>query len=262
MRRPARASISFATAIAAVSMLSASVSFGVYWAAARTPSIAVADGFESLDPAATEPLPETPFPKADLAEAPRTEALSPDASPVRASILEQTPGREASDPFALGGGFVLVDQHGRTRTERDPDGRAQLLFFGYGRCEAMCLMTLPEIGATVDLLAEKGHAVRPVMITIDPEGDTPEALQHSMADIHPEMVGLTGSPEALAAARRAFNVPIDELGRTPDDIPIYSHGLFIYLLDGDGQFLTLMPPILGPTRMAEIVAGYLDRYPG
>lgn len=202
----------------------------------------------------------------------KTESAAPVVDPARPAAAETAPVRAeaasavevrafaAADPFAqaIGGPFRLVDQFGRDRTEADPDGLAQLVFFGFARCEAMCLMTLPDVAATVDLLAEAGHEVRPVMITIDPEGDTPETLRPAMAAFHPEMIGLTGPPDAVAAARRAFQVPAERLGETPDGVPIYAHGLYVYLLDADGGFLTLMPPILGPERMAEIVSGYLD----
>ncbi len=40
--------------------------------------------------------------------------------------------------------------------------------------------------------------------------------------------------------------------------PIYSHGSYIYLMGPDGKFQTLMPPILLPDRMAEIIRGYLQ----
>jgi len=37
-------------------------------------------------------------------------------------------------PFDVGGAYELIDQHGATRTEKDPDGKGQLLFFGYANC--------------------------------------------------------------------------------------------------------------------------------
>ncbi|MBC7156056.1 MAG: SCO family protein, partial [Rhodobacteraceae bacterium] len=42
----------------------------------------------------------------------------------------------------------------------------------------------------------------------------------------------------------------------PEYGPVYAHGSHVYLLDPAGEVLTLLPPILGPARMAEIAAGY------
>ncbi|MHA3915913.1 hypothetical protein [Halovulum sp. GXIMD14793] len=50
---------------------------------------------------------------------------------------------------------------------------------------------------------------------------------------------------------------IEEIFRTPDDKPVYAHGRFIYLTVGQGHVQTLLPPILSPERMAEVIRGYL-----
>ena len=61
----------------------------------------------------------------------------------------------------------------------------------------------------------------------------------------------------MAKARAAFQVERKLVTVMPDYGAIYSHGSYVYLMDAEGGFLTLMPPILGPERMAEIAAGYL-----
>ena len=166
----------------------------------------------------------------------------------------------ANDPFAqaIGGPFELTDQYGQTRTQADPDGRAQLLFFGYANCPDICTAALPLMALMVDTLADQGHAVRPVMITVDPKVDTPDTLDAPMAALHPEFIGLTGSEDALSESYAAFNVEIEPLFTAPDGQTVYAHGSFIYLLSADGEFLTLIPPILGPDEAANIVKGYLE----
>lgn len=163
----------------------------------------------------------------------------------------------AAFPTGIGGPYELIDQNGRRRTERDPEGRAQLIFFGYANCPSICGVALPRMTETADLLTEKGFAVRPILITVDPERDTPEAMRLALPKRHPRLIGLTGSDAALARARAAFQVEAKRLGEDPDGHPIYAHGSFVYLMDAEGGFLTLMPPVLGAERMAEIAAGYL-----
>jgi protein SCO1/2 len=70
------------------------------------------------------------------------------------------------------------------------------------------------------------------------------------------MIGLTGSKDALDVAYKAFSVEKKLVYVHPEEGPVYAHGTFIYLTGPDGAFKTLMPPVLTPERMADIVARY------
>ena len=72
----------------------------------------------------------------------------------------------------LGGAFTLTDQTGAKRSQADPQGRAQLVFFGYANCQSICSVALPLMADAVTTLADEGIAVTPVMITVDPARDT------------------------------------------------------------------------------------------
>lgn len=159
-------------------------------------------------------------------------------------------------PFQIGGAFTLTDGTGAPRTERDPEGRIQLLFFGYANCESICDVALPTIAEAADLLAEGGVPVRPVMITIDPTHDTVATIERPLKALHPDFVGLTGTEADLAAVRALYNVERTVVFEDPSGAPVYAHGSFIYVLDGAGAVQTLLPPILGPERIAEIVRTY------
>lgn len=159
-------------------------------------------------------------------------------------------------PFDIGGPFELIDQHGETRNSDSLRGTPFLLFFGYAQCGSICTVALPRLAETVDLLDEAGIEVQPVLITVDPRRDTPESLRVAAPDIHERLIALTGSDEALAAARAAYKVESKLLGEDIEG-PIYAHGSFLYLMSAEGEPLSLMPPILGAERMAEIAAGYL-----
>lgn len=174
-----------------------------------------------------------------------------------AAVAAALPGAAQGDlPFRLGGAFRLTDQHGAPRSEADPEGRFQLLFFGYANCPSICSVALPTMAAAVDLLAAQGIAAVPVMITVDPARDTPETMGPPLAAIHPGFVGLTGDAAALAAVQRLFQVESKVVFTDPEHGAVFAHGSHVYLLDGAGKVLTLMPPILTPERTAEIVASY------
>jgi protein SCO1/2 len=174
------------------------------------------------------------------------------APPVAAAPA--TPGFPGA---AVGGPFRLVDQRGAARTEVDPAGRPQLVFFGYAACPGICSAALPALAELTDRLKAAGRPATPILITIDPALDTVARLGPAAAAIHPDLVALTGAPEALAAARAAFQVEAELLFVSPEHGPIYAHGSYVYLLDAEGRFLTLLPPILSPARMAEIVLSYV-----
>ena len=157
----------------------------------------------------------------------------------------------------LGGAFALTDHTGATRTEVDPDGQPQLLFFGYANCQEICSAVFPTMASIVDIVAEDGIALRPVMVTVDPERDTVDTMAEALHVHHPAFVGLTGTPDALQVAYDAYSVEFEELFVDPFYGTVFSHGSFIYLLDADGTVLTLLPPVLGPEMMGDIVMGYL-----
>lgn len=170
-----------------------------------------------------------------------------------AAALSNTPGF----PNIKGGDFQLVDQFGNNRTSKDPDGRYQLLFFGYANCKAICSVVFPRMAEVVDRLEGEGVIVTPVLITVDPSRDTRESLAATVSKFHPRMIGLTGSEARLEEAYRAFQIDKKVVFEDPEHGAVYAHGSYIYLLAPDGSFKTLFPPILGPDRIARLVRDYI-----
>ncbi|ETX11676.1 hypothetical protein OCH239_20020 [Roseivivax halodurans JCM 10272] len=162
-------------------------------------------------------------------------------------------------PIALGGAFSLVDDAGEARSEAAPDADLQLLFFGYASCQQICSAALPLMGAAAEELAADGITAVPVMVTVDPERDRPGTMGAKLTAHHPAFEGLTGTGEELQAVYDLFAVEKEVLFREPDGAPVYAHGSHIYVLDGAGAVLTLVPPILEPERIAEIAASYVVR---
>lgn len=159
-------------------------------------------------------------------------------------------------PFDVGGSFELRASTGGIRKESDPDGHMQLLFFGYANCEQICSAALPLMGEMANIVGRAGIDVTPVMITVDPLRDTTPLMAEVLTAIHPDFVGLTGDAPALQVSYDAFSVEREWLFDDTEGQPVYAHGSFIYLLDGAGDVLTLIPPVLPPEQAARIVAKY------
>lgn len=147
-------------------------------------------------------------------------------------------GRAAFAPAAIGGAFTLTDQTGRTRTDRDFRGRLMLVTFGYTHCPDVCPLTVAAIGETLDQLGPQADQVAGIFVSVDPQRDTPEVLRGYVASVSDKMVALTGTPEQVAAAARAYRVYF-RLGSDAATNPNYSvdHTALFYLMDRDGRFV-------------------------
>jgi protein SCO1/2 len=183
------------------------------------------------------------------------------AAPAEAAAPARVPASAAGPalpfPVEIRPRFSLIDQTGRAVTEADFAGRPMAIFFGYASCDAICSVALPAIGEALDLLDGEGDDITPLMITVDPEHDTPAAMARELPRYSPRLIGLTGSEAALADARAAFQVETAKVGDLPDGTPIYSHGSFIYLVGRDGVVKAVLPPILSSERIAQLMLKYL-----
>lgn len=166
-------------------------------------------------------------------------------------------GVQLPQGLALGGPFSLVNHEGRAVTQADYAGGFMLVYFGFTYCPDVCPTELGTMAAAIDLLEEQGAQVTPVLITIDPERDTPEALSDYVARFHPRLVGLTGSAEQIAAAARAYRVFYAKVNRPEMSQYLMDHSSFIYLSGPDGRVRALFRPETTPEAIAQSVRAHL-----
>lgn len=135
--------------------------------------------------------------------------------------------------------FDLVDHTGSSMTDEDFKGRWQLVFFGFTFCPDICPTTLSTVTAVMEGLASDGDEIAPLFITVDPERDTPEVMADYVANFDPRIIGLTGRPEQIAAAAKAFRVYYNKAvnADAPDDYSM-DHSAFLYLMGPDGEYVT------------------------
>lgn len=166
-------------------------------------------------------------------------------------------GVQLPQGMALGGPFSLTDHTGRAVTEGDFAGRFLLVYFGFTYCPDVCPTELGTIAAAMDALEEQGERVTPVFVTIDPERDTPAAMADYVSRFHPRMVGLTGTPQQVAAAARAYRVFYAKVERPEMTQYLMDHSSFIYLVGPDGRVRSLFRPETAPEAIAQAVRGQL-----
>ncbi len=149
----------------------------------------------------------------------------------------------ATQTAAIGGPFALVDHNGQSVTDATFHGSYKLVYFGYTYCPDVCPTSLIRNAEALDLLGEKADAVVPILISVDPQRDTTELLKTYVPHFHPRLVGLTGSPEQVAEAAKAYRVyyaRVDEEGKetgADSDTYLVDHSTITYLMGPDGQFI-------------------------
>jgi protein SCO1/2 len=152
----------------------------------------------------------------------------------------------------IGGPFSLIDDAGNPVTDEDFRGRYMLVYFGFTYCPDVCPTSLNRNMQALDLLGEaQAKKVQPILISVDPERDTPSHLKEYVGHFSPDMRGLTGTPEQVAAAAKAYAV---YYAKVPGDDPanyLVDHTSITYLMGPDGKFVQHFRHDLPPDEMAD-----------
>jgi cytochrome oxidase Cu insertion factor (SCO1/SenC/PrrC family) len=157
----------------------------------------------------------------------------------------------------IGGPFTLTDQSGHRRSDTEFRGKLLIVYFGYTYCPDICPTDLQQIGLAVDRLGAAGAAVQPLFITIDPDRDTPAVLAQYVPSFHPKLLGLTGSPEEVAAVAREYKVVFTKY-QPPEGGPyLIDHTGFTYIVDASGKYRGFFPPGTAEDRMREMIVKIL-----
>jgi len=161
---------------------------------------------------------------------------------------------------AIGGDFTLVDETGQTVTSAQVIDQPALIYFGYTFCPDICPFDVARNAAAVDLLEEQDKIVKPVFITVDPQRDTPEVVADYTDAMHPRMLGLTGSPDQIKAASKAYRTyykaQVPAAGE--EDYYLVDHTTLTYLSLPEIGFVEFFRRELSPEEMASKVACFID----
>lgn len=101
--------------------------------------------------------------------------------------------------------FTLTSADGPVRLA-DLRGKAVVLFFGYTFCPDVCPTTMVRLGQAMELLGKDAERVQVVMVSVDPERDTPERLAQYARAFHPSFIGVTGTQEEIDAVASAYGI--------------------------------------------------------
>jgi len=147
--------------------------------------------------------------------------------------------------------FTLTDDADARLTAGTMRGKVILLYFGYTHCPDVCPTTLAALARTLQRLGPQADAVRVLFVSVDPRRDTPQLLKRYAASFAPQVVGLTGTDDALTALTKRYRVAYrrDEPG--PDGNYAVYHSSAIFIFDPEGRARLLASPSESPDQLAQ-----------
>lgn len=149
---------------------------------------------------------------------------------------------DAASPVAgvaVGGPFTLTDQNGKIVTEKTYSGQYKIVYFGFTNCPMICPTGLQKIAKVLNMLGPAGDNIQPILITVDPERDTPDVLRQYVQQFHPRLVGLTGTKADIENVEKSYRVYAAKVENKDLSDYTMDHSAFIYLMSPDDQLLTI-----------------------
>lgn len=136
--------------------------------------------------------------------------------------------------------FALVDQRGDAIDRSVFEGQWDLVFFGFTHCPDVCPTTLQVLAAARAELAGQGLEPLPriVLVSVDPERDTPDVLGRYVDYFGAGNLGITGTPEEIRKLAQGLGI-FFEKGAATDDGYLVDHSAAVLLVDPDGGFHAL-----------------------
>lgn len=157
----------------------------------------------------------------------------------------------------IGGDFELTDHKGERVTQERFLGKYALVYFGYTFCPDVCPTELGEMALAIDELGAEGDAVTPVMISIDPERDTPEVLSEYVPLFHERLVGLTGTDAEIKDVAEKYRVFYRRFDDPNYTYYLMDHTSFVYLLDPEGQVAAMFRYGTAPEDIAGAIRQHM-----
>jgi protein SCO1/2 len=165
-------------------------------------------------------------------------------------IVSQAPPRAAD--------FTLTAHTGKPIRLGDFQGKLVLLYFGYTYCPGICPTTLAEVAQAVQTLGPKAaEKMQVLMVSVDPERDTAARLATYLTHFNASFLGLTGTPDEIAATAAAYGIYYKKYEETPTNGYVVDHTSMVIVVDEKG-FVQLLFPFGTPAQaMADDLAALL-----
>ena len=141
----------------------------------------------------------------------------------------------------------------------DQKGKIVLLFFGYTSCPDVCPVTLATFKQVYERLGADAQKVRFVLITTDPDRDTPEIVSAYTARFNPEFIGLSGDITELEGIWKELGVFVEKQDSGSAAGYLVSHTSSVYVLDQSGDLIMTFPYGTSATDMTDDIVQMLKQ---
>ncbi|XP_035510187.1 protein SCO1 homolog, mitochondrial-like [Morone saxatilis] len=176
-------------------------------------------------------------------------------------LIEKERNKSIGRP-ALGGPFSLIDHNGKPAKSEDFLGQWVLIYFGFTHCPDICPDELEKMIEVVDEIdnIKPIPNLTPILITIDPERDTPEAMAAYVKEFSPKLIGLTGTRAQVEEVSRAYRVYYSEGPKDEDNDYIVDHTIIMYLVGPDGEFVEYFGQNKTNVEISNSIAAHMRKY--
>lgn len=136
--------------------------------------------------------------------------------------------------------FTLLDQDGAIVDRSIFEGQWDVVFFGFTNCPDICPATMTVLGQARRALAADGRQPLPriVLVSVDPERDTPEAMARYIAYFGEDNLGLTGELDEIRKLTDALGIFFQKAG-TDEGVYGVDHSTVVLVIDPDGRLKAL-----------------------
>ena len=135
----------------------------------------------------------------------------------------------------LGSDLAMVDQTNQQRTLADYKGKVLVIFFGFTHCPDVCPTALAQLAQANALLGDRANEVQVIMVSVDPERDTPDVMARYVRAFDNRFVGLTGTPQQLQQSAKSFKAYYAKVPDKNNNSYTMDHSASFYLFDKAGQ---------------------------
>jgi protein SCO1 len=132
----------------------------------------------------------------------------------------------------------------------DVRGNVVAMYFGYTFCPDHCPLTMSHLARAVARLGESAARVRVVMVSVDPERDTPEIISEYARGFDPRFIGLSGTPDEIAAVAKRYGIFYAKRQVESGAQYLVDHTVSILVLDKEGRLRLIWPSDIQPDAMA------------
>lgn len=131
-------------------------------------------------------------------------------------------------------------------------GKLVLIYFGYTFCPDICPATLASVAQALRGMGEtKAAEVQTIMISLDPERDTPEHLAGYVTHFYPTFIGVTGSQEQLETVTSLYGIFYQKKEGSSATDYLIDHTATLMVIDREGYLKLVFPFGVTPQEIAD-----------